>query len=492
MENDFKLIDKGTFVMENIQISVICTSYNYEQYITKALDSIINQKTNFTFEIIVVDDCSTDSSRDILKTYQQQYPNLIRLFFNDKNKGLTQTWIDICKEAKGKYIARCDADDYWIDLNKLQKQFDVLEKKPSFLWCNTSFNIVDKNDNTIAEDVFRHGTIAYANTYEKMIATKGMTLTSSWLVDTKLMQAVNNVIDPFSVDDGFPMQLEFFQKTDLAFIDSPCVAYRLTSNSDSRPDSEEKMIKRINGLLSTQLEYVDKYPHQDMKKIAKILMEHDAKQEHRIYRLNKEISDIKSDKIVSYLQQIRKEKITIYFDEDHSGFNQDRIKQYPLHAKDELDIIIPDNCEQIRIDMSECTSFYDSIALISKETGTQIMPSLTNAIVLEDSYIFPDSDPQMLFELPESIYGKAFILKYTSSDVSNIYSSNYIGKKLARDLSALETKYRELLVEKKRLTAKNNEQRTLIDEVTQKYHSVIFSKRWSIPTKIINFFRRKK
>lgn len=86
MENDFKLIDKGTFVMENIQISVICTSYNYEQYITKALDSIINQKTNFTFEIIVVDDCSTDSSRDILKTYQQQYPNLIRLFLMIKTK----------------------------------------------------------------------------------------------------------------------------------------------------------------------------------------------------------------------------------------------------------------------------------------------------------------------------------------------------------------------------------------------------------------------
>ena len=58
--------------MEKIEISVICTSFNYERYIGHALDSIINQKTNFPFEIIVVDDCSTDNSRELLQTYKKE------------------------------------------------------------------------------------------------------------------------------------------------------------------------------------------------------------------------------------------------------------------------------------------------------------------------------------------------------------------------------------------------------------------------------------
>lgn len=290
--------------MSNLMVSIICTSYNYAEFIERAIDSFLAQEVDFPYEIILVDDCSTDNSRAIIQSYAQKHPDLIRVFLNEENKGITRTWIDICKEVRGKYIARCDADDYWIDPKKLQKQVDLLEANPDSKWCNTSFNIVDENDQVTAEDVFKNGPIAYANTYEKMLATKGMTLASSWLVETKMMQEVNEIIDPTSVDDGFPMQLEFFRRTTISFVPEPTVAYRMTSDSDSRPRSEEKMLHRIDGLLKTQLEYLDKYPDQDMAEMTDILVRHDAKQEKRIYYLSREFHQQK-EKIDELLGEVQ-------------------------------------------------------------------------------------------------------------------------------------------------------------------------------------------
>lgn len=485
--------------MGKIAVSVICTSYNYEQYISVALDSILNQKTNFDFEIIVVDDCSTDNSRNLLVKYQEQYPTKIRLFFNEQNKGLTRTWIDICKEARGKYIARCDADDYWIDEYKLQKQFDLLESDESLLWSNTSFNIVDENDQVIAEDVFRNGPIAYANTYEKMLATKGMTLTSSWMVDTKLMQEVNQVIDPDSVDDGFPMQLEFFQKTKLAYVDEACVAYRMTTNSDSRPVSEEKMLYRINGLLKTQLEYLVKYPHENMAEIAEILVKHDAKQEERIYYLNKQIHELSNSKIpgMSYLSG--NEQVTIYFEHPEKGINQEDVIQVQLDSRGEISFQLPKDCCLIRIDLSEQPSFYENVQLISQKTGTQILPHSTNGIEIGNQFFFSQRDPQIYFEVLPEYYGEDFVLHYQLYNLEFTNREDYIGSALAQKLKnvteiARESENNRLIIQKLYQENQKNidHQRKELEEITNKYNSLVTSRRWTIPTKIINFFRRKK
>lgn len=278
--------------MTAIKVSVICTSYNYERYIGQALDSFLAQKTTFPYEIIIVDDCSTDASRQILEDYAARYPDIIRLFFNSTNKGLTQTWIDICKKARGQYIARCDADDYWIDELKLQKQVDLLDRLPDSKWCNTDFHIVNEGGQVLHEQVFVNGPIAYANTYEKMLATKGMTLPSSWLVDTALMLEVNAMIDPSSVDDGFPMQLEFFRQTQLAFLPEATVAYRMTQNSDSRPKDSAKIKHRVDGLLKTQLEYINKYPDQDFQEIARLQAEREAWQEMRAFEYDRAVRDL--------------------------------------------------------------------------------------------------------------------------------------------------------------------------------------------------------
>lgn len=115
---------------------ILCTvcviSYNQERFIQQTLDSILSQKTDFRFELLISDDASKDNTQKIIKEYELQYPNIIRNISRSKNVGSQKNFYSTMEEAKGKYIALCEGDDYWIDSNKLQKQVTFLEKNPEY------------------------------------------------------------------------------------------------------------------------------------------------------------------------------------------------------------------------------------------------------------------------------------------------------------------------------------------------------------------------
>ena len=102
-------------------------TYNHEKYIRQALDSILMQKVNFKYEIVVGDDCSQDNTQDILNSYAQKFPDKFVLLLRDHNIGATNNGFDIKRHCRGKYIANLEGDDFWIDENKLQIQVDFLE-----------------------------------------------------------------------------------------------------------------------------------------------------------------------------------------------------------------------------------------------------------------------------------------------------------------------------------------------------------------------------
>ena len=137
---------------EKIKVSVICVTYNHEKYIRQALDSIVNQKTDFNFEILVGEDCSTDSTRYILKEYEIKYPDLFRMYYRDKNLGATLNEYELFMDAKGDYIAALELDDIWTDDDKLQKQFDFLENNREYIGVAHDFDIIDKDGNVIDDD----------------------------------------------------------------------------------------------------------------------------------------------------------------------------------------------------------------------------------------------------------------------------------------------------------------------------------------------------
>ncbi|MDC7280497.1 glycosyltransferase [Butyrivibrio fibrisolvens] len=131
--------------MGNKKVSIVVATYNQEKYIGKTLESIVSQKTNFEFEAIVGDDCSTDGNAAIIKEYAEKYPDIIVPILREKNLGMAGNTMDIMMRATGEYIAFIEGDDYWLDENKLQKQVDFLDSHPDYVACFGLCQIVDAN-----------------------------------------------------------------------------------------------------------------------------------------------------------------------------------------------------------------------------------------------------------------------------------------------------------------------------------------------------------
>lgn len=125
------------------KVSVVIITYNQEKYIAQAIESIVCQKTSFPFEIIIAEDCSTDSTRDICLEYQKRYSSCVQLILQEKNRGLIENYKSALKLCKGDYIAECGGDDYWCDEYKLQKHVDYMGKHDDVVVTYHDAKIVD-------------------------------------------------------------------------------------------------------------------------------------------------------------------------------------------------------------------------------------------------------------------------------------------------------------------------------------------------------------
>lgn len=116
-------------------VSVVIATYNHEKILSQAIESILEQKTDFAFEVIINDDASTDGTATVVKDYAEKYPDIIRPIYQSINQcsiGYKIMPTFLFPEARGKYIAICEGDDYWTDPDKLQKQVSFLENNPDY------------------------------------------------------------------------------------------------------------------------------------------------------------------------------------------------------------------------------------------------------------------------------------------------------------------------------------------------------------------------
>lgn len=274
-----------------MKVSIICTNYNKEAWIEEAIKGFLNQKCDFDYEIILVDDASSDHSPQIIERYANQYPDKIKAVFHQENLGITKTWLDICQLAQGDYIARCDGDDYWIDVYKLQKQVDILERSTTSKWSCSDFNIISESGELRQKKAIENGIIRKISSFEEMLAFRGMTMSSTWLVDRNLMLEVNDAISPDAVDDTFSLQLELFTRTELTFLPEATTVYRLHEGSDSHPASVEKLSERFEKLQETQEEYLEKYYSKiDFKVLSRYLFSENTEREKIIARCQQELT----------------------------------------------------------------------------------------------------------------------------------------------------------------------------------------------------------
>ena len=122
-----------------IAVSVAVITYNMQGYLPQLLDSILKQKVDFKYEIVVDDDHSPDDSRTILQEYAQKYPDRFVLSLRDSNVGGSRNMYGVLRQCRGKYIAILEGDDWWEAEDKLQYQFDFMEAHPEYvgMYCNS-------------------------------------------------------------------------------------------------------------------------------------------------------------------------------------------------------------------------------------------------------------------------------------------------------------------------------------------------------------------
>lgn len=180
-----------------MKVSISMVTYNHEQFIAKALDSVLMQKTDFDYEIVIGEDCSSDGTRAIVLEYRRRYPDIIRLFLNEKNLGMYANSVQVLHACTGEYVAILEGDDYWTSPDKLQKQVDFLENHPESVSCFHNVMIIhadksheaeaycppDQKEFSTAEDLLRKGNFIPA--CSKMFRRKYLEI-PDWIFSLKM------------------------------------------------------------------------------------------------------------------------------------------------------------------------------------------------------------------------------------------------------------------------------------------------------------------
>lgn len=167
----------------NLMLSIIVTTYNHENYIEKAIDSILMQKVDFEYEVLIGEDCSTDNTREVLKGLEKKCGDNFHFIYRECNtyknpdKFPLGNSSDLKAQSKGKYMIVLEGDDYWIDPLKLQKQVDFLETHPEYYACAHECIVVNEYDEQIEREYLTGGEGDYDIRYLASNVMPGQTAT---------------------------------------------------------------------------------------------------------------------------------------------------------------------------------------------------------------------------------------------------------------------------------------------------------------------------
>ncbi|MBR6093040.1 MAG: glycosyltransferase [Bacteroidales bacterium] len=226
-----------------MDVSVIMPAYNAEKYIAEAIDSVLAQDFSGSYEILIADDASTDSTPDIIKKYQSEHPNIIKADYRKDNIGANPNSYNLCKSAKGRYLAFIDADDVWLAKDKLQKQFDFLENNEKVgAVCSNAYYIDDKGVSLKHKSDDDEGFISF----EEIIVGHKDIFCSSFVCRRDLfMQMADDskwYIDNGSFNDTvWALWMSYHNL--LYRMKSPFSAYRVLKDSACHSSDKEKQVK---------------------------------------------------------------------------------------------------------------------------------------------------------------------------------------------------------------------------------------------------------
>lgn len=231
-------------------VSILVVTYNQESYIGKTLDCLLMQECPFDYEILIGEDCSTDQTKNICIEYSREYPDKIRLFLNEQNKGLIDNYFDLLEHARGTYLADCGGDDYWLKTDKLKRQVELLVRYPEvgLVYGNwqklyQKNNLLETNKTGMNDDWFNpryYGPEAIRDYLNGRNFPK-VVLSTSCFRTNLLKDALQSNRDLFRgksvVCEDLPITLCLLAKSPFYLMKEELMVYRVLENSSSHSEN---------------------------------------------------------------------------------------------------------------------------------------------------------------------------------------------------------------------------------------------------------------
>ena len=293
---------KKDFDVDFPLVSVRCITYNQKKFIGQALDSFLMQKTNFPFEVVVHDDASTDGTANIIREYEKKYPLIIKPIYEEENqwsKPNNALGRIVNAALRGKYVAICEGDDYWIDENKLQMQVDFLEKNSDYGMCYTKANVyIQKEQN------FHNGTVGAAfDSFDDLVLKGNRVPTLTTVYRRDLLDRYWQEVQPGTrgwLMGDYPLWLYFAHESKIKFFNHVTSVYRVLEESASHSQDPQKLAAFVKSTEDIQLFFAQKY-YEGERLIQYYAMKQALDEERRIIGLfSKANIERNRDNIIKY------------------------------------------------------------------------------------------------------------------------------------------------------------------------------------------------
>ena len=246
--------------MEEVKLSIMVTTYNLEKFVGETLDSVLNQKTDYFYEILVGDDGSSDGTVDVIKEYIKKYPDIISLYIMDRDpdkkynriERASRNRINLINHAKGSYLMFLDGDDFYIDENKIDKQIKLLDsdKYKGCIACGHNVWTYYSEDKKEKINNRKKAGIIKAKDYWKY----GMYLhTDSLMFRNVFRDGFWGNIPEAHFDDNI-ITFCLLSRGDIAYLPDTMVCYRQLENSSW--NSMDEIERNIVNLMDVDLESI--------------------------------------------------------------------------------------------------------------------------------------------------------------------------------------------------------------------------------------------
>jgi glycosyltransferase involved in cell wall biosynthesis len=236
-------------------------TYNHAKYISKAIEGVLIQKTNFSYQLLIGEDCSTDQTARIITEYAKKYPDIIRVTYNPENIGMIRNSKLTLEACTGKYICICEGDDYWTDPLKLQKQVDFLEANPDYGMVHTDADVLFQNTGIFKKQYNLNSgwEIPENDIFESLlrgIFIKTLTVAIRKDIFDRYQREVK--CDHWTIGD-LPLFLYISKHSKVKYFNYSTGVYRILEKSATHQTSLTKRAEFIRGLCDIELSFSERY-----------------------------------------------------------------------------------------------------------------------------------------------------------------------------------------------------------------------------------------